>query len=107
MFRSNEGFGTAEALVAVSTIFMVLGLFIPMAVGMISAMEKKENALIAARVLYEHLEEETFTGSPESSFYQRQGQVYEIVKKEGAVCIQYKNHTGDDQINCLEERGIE
>jgi hypothetical protein len=107
MFKNDKGFGTAEALVAVTAVFMVMGMFIPMVIGMLSVLEKKENSLSAARVLYEHLEEEVFSGKAESSIYQRQGTVYQVIKTEGTTCVQYEIYPGDQQISCLKEREIE
>lgn len=105
MLKSEEGFGTSEALIAVSSVFMVIMMFIPLITGVVSILDKKESEVIAARVLYEHLEEELFTGKTESNIYQRQGAVYIVFqnKYEGKLCTAYKDYKKTDRSYCIEE----
>ncbi|WP_409251339.1 hypothetical protein V1502_14455 [Bacillus sp. SCS-153A] len=105
MYKSDKGYGTAEALIAVSSLFIVLGMFIPMVISIISALEKKENNLTAARVLYEHVEEVVFSGGAESDRYERMGNVYQVtsITSEGGLCIHYKDYSGKNMSRCLRE----
>lgn len=103
MLKSESGYGTAEALVAISSIFMVMLIFIPFVINLVVDLEKKESDFRASRILYEHLEEDLFSGAAENHIYRREGQVFEIIenKEEGGICIHYKDHKGNDQRFCL------
>jgi hypothetical protein len=103
MFKSEKGYGTAEALVAISAIFMVMGMFIPLVIGVLTSLEKKESNFAAARVLYEHLEEETFSGQTVNSSYQRNGTTYHVLRKQGTPCIKFTDYSGKNQSRCLNE----
>lgn len=103
MFKNERGFGTSEALIAVSSVFMVMGLFLPMVFSVMSALDKKENNLTAARVLYEHLEEEMFAGKAESDRYQRMGKEYQVNTSEEKICVTYEVYRGESENLCLKE----
>ncbi|WP_421379570.1 hypothetical protein ACOJQI_15810 [Bacillus salacetis] len=103
MFRSEKGYGTAEALVAVSTIFIIMGMFIPLLFEVLSALENKENNLAAARVLYEHLEEEVFSGQTETGSYRRNGTIYSVISNKKTICVQYTDYKGVTLSDCLKE----
>jgi hypothetical protein len=107
MFNSEKGYGTAEALVAVSAIFMVMGMFIPLILGVMSSLESKENNLAAERILYEHLEEEIFTGQTENSRYLRNGTEYTVIRNEGGICTIYPDFKRVNRSRCLKEDVIE
>ncbi|MGF2617058.1 hypothetical protein FZC84_04305 [Rossellomorea vietnamensis] len=103
MLNNEEGFGTAEALVAISSIFVVVLTFVPFIIDLVADLEEKESALTAARILYEHLEEDLFSGSTASHLYERDGRLYEIVNntETGTLCIKYQEYFGGRQSFCL------
>ncbi|WP_456274059.1 hypothetical protein [Bacillus sp. AK031] len=104
MWRNERGFGTAESIVAVMSLFMIMLIFIPMMTGAISALERKESKVLAARVLYEYLEEELFTGTAETNSYYREGEEYRVNKddQEEKICVSFKDYRKIDQSFCLE-----
>ncbi|MGM0844269.1 MAG: hypothetical protein ACQEUT_04765 [Bacillota bacterium] len=105
MLRSEKGFGTAEALVAISAIFIVMLIFLPFIMNLVSDLEKKESDLTAARVLYEHLEEDLFSGRTENHIYRREDQIFEIKDRieNGSICIYYNDHKDKNHSFCLSE----
>jgi hypothetical protein len=105
MLKSERGFGTAESIVAIMSFFMIMLIFIPMMTEAISALERKESTVIAARVLYEFLEEELFTGTAETNLYYREGEEYKVYRnnQEEKICVSFKDYRKIDQFFCIEE----
>jgi hypothetical protein len=105
MWKNENGFGTAESITAVMAFFMIMLIFVPMLTEAISVLERKETTVIAARVLYEYLEEEIFTGEAETNIYYREGDEYKVFRSnlQGRICVSFKDYRKEEQSFCIEE----